>query len=67
MRRVLRAQGHIVALHITPRRAPRMGVQHERQQAQRFRLIRQQRGQHAAQPQAFFGEVVLARFGARRV
>ena len=39
-------------------------MQHQRQQAERFRLVRQQRGDQPAEPDRFLGEIAAAGLGA---
>jgi hypothetical protein len=65
--RVLVGKRHVVALRAAPGAAARLGVEHQRQQAERFGLLRQQGHDEAAEPDGFFGEVAAADLGAGRV
>ena len=66
-RAFLLGQRHIVAVGVAPRGAARLGKQHQRQQAERLRLVRHQRGHQPAEPDAFVGEVAAPRLGAGRI
>ncbi len=63
-RRVLIGERHVVAARAAPRAAPGLRMQHQRQQAERLGLLRQQRGDEPAEPNAFGGEVAAAAVGA---
>ena len=43
---------------------PRLGKQHQREQPERFGLVRHQRGDKPAEPDALLGEIAAARLGA---
>ena len=50
-RRILLGKRHVLAVGVAPRRAPGLRVKHQREQAQRLRLLRQQLGHEPRQEQ----------------
>ena len=60
-RRVLFVERHEFPGLVAPRRPPRPGMEHQRQEAQRFRRIGLQRHDEAAEPDRFLGEVARPR------
>ena len=62
----LLAQRNIAPLGVASRLAPRMGVEHQRQQAHRLRLVRNERDDDAAEPDRLLGEIAPARIVGER-
>ena len=54
------ASGTYLALRVAPRAAARLGVQHQREQAERLGLLRQQLRPRPAEPDALLGEIARA-------
>jgi hypothetical protein len=57
MRPVLFGQGHVVAIGAAPSRPPRLDVEHQGKQAERFRLVGQQGDDQPRQKDRLAGEV----------
>jgi hypothetical protein len=61
---VLLGQRHVVAAGCAPGTTARVRMQHQRKQAERLRLLRQQLGDEPRQVQGFVGEIAAGDIGA---
>ena len=66
-RRILCRERHEVAASVATGVATRMRMQHEREQAERLGLARQERSGQSAEPDALIGELARARLRSRRI
>jgi hypothetical protein len=65
--RILLGKRNVVAVGITPRVTPGFGVQHECEQAERFRFLRQKFGRDSGQKERFLGEIAVDDICADRI
>ena len=66
-RRILLGKRDIFAIGARAARPPGFGVKHQREQAQRLRLVRQQLGDEPGEEHRLLGEIAASDIGAARI